>query len=53
LNVEPEEIPIVHMACEQYPTPQTAVLTISVNGQQRDKPRRLSLDNNLESGLRK
>lgn len=41
------------MAHEQYPTSQTAVLTISVNGQQRDKPRRLSLDDNLERGLGK
>jgi len=48
-----EEIPVVHMAREQYPTSQTAVLTISVNGQERDKPRRLSLDDNLERGLGK
>ena len=52
-NPNTKRMPVVHVAREQFPTSQSATLSLDMSEQLRDKPQGLSFDNSLESGVGK
>jgi len=52
-NPNTKRMPVVHVAREQFPTSQSATLSLDMSEQLRDKPQGLSFNNSLESGVGK